>query len=69
MAKAKVTKFNVKIGFMNEKSNEPIWIIERVASLNQIVGKLPQVVMNCLASRGYVLYKDDDNIHYNISEI
>jgi hypothetical protein len=69
MVKAKMPKFNVKIGFMNQESNEPIWIIERVASLNQIVGTLPQVVMQCLASRGYVLYKDDNNVHYNISEI
>ena len=69
MAKAKLTKLNVKIGFMNEESNEPIWIIDKVATLNQIVGKLPQVAFECLATRGYVLYKDDDNVHYNISKI
>lgn len=66
MAKA---KFNVKIGFMNEDQNEPVWIIDKVATLNQIVGKLPRIVMQCLATRGYVLYKDDDNVHYNISKL
>jgi hypothetical protein len=69
MAKAKLTKFNVKIGFMNEGSNNPVWIIERVASLNQIIGKLPNNVIEFLEKRGYVLYKDDDNVYYNISEI
>lgn len=69
MVKAKLTKFNVKIGFMNEGSNNPVWIIERTVSINQIVGKLPQNVFECLASRGYVLYRDSDNVHYDISEI
>ena len=69
MAKAKLTKLNVKIGFMNEESNEPIWIIDKVATLNQIAGKLPQVAFECLATRGYVLYRDDDNVYYNISKI
>jgi len=69
MAKAKLPKFNVKIGFMNEGSNNPVWVIERVVSINKIVGTLPKVVMQCLASRGYVLYKDSNNVHYDISEI
>jgi hypothetical protein len=67
--KAKLPKFNVKIGFMNEELNELVWIIERVLSINKIVGKVPQNVFECLASRGYVLYKDNNNVHYNISEI
>jgi len=67
--KSKANKFNIKVGFMNQESNEPIWIIERVVSLNQIEGTLPQSVMQFLASRGYVILKDDNNVHYNISEI
>jgi len=69
MVKAKLPTFRVKIGFMDDELNEPIWIIERVVTFNQIEGTLPQVVFDCLDKRGYVLYKDDDNVHYDISEI
>ena len=69
MAKAKSQKFNIQIGFFNHDTNERVWIIDKVATLNQIAGKLPQVAFECLATRGYVLYRDDDNVYYNISKL
>ena len=69
MAKAKANKFNIKIGFMNQDTNETVWIIDKVASLNQIIGKLPKNVIEFLEKRGYVLYKDDENVYYTISKL
>ena len=69
MAKAKSQKFNIQIGFLNHDTNELVWIIDKVATLNQIVGKLPQVELECLAKIGCTIYKDDSNVYYNISKL